>query len=228
MKSVMNMTLRKLREDRQMLNDNFLEESIQNRKELLKSVKFRIASIKVAIRDIVLSSILLAIIGWMFWIGQKYDWIILAVAAVLLFWFPAYTLGRGFVRLMLLKVPTDEYLHEVGEFDDRTKFLLREPYNTNLFDILQIKKLEYKEFYLVLEDGKSYIYNMNEILLTSSPIVQVTTEDRSYNQAKEKLGSIKSERIKDTYTKVVFADKRFMTFHNLGSQCSKALERAVV
>ena len=218
-----------------MYNKNFINECVESRKKLVKLKEFKRFQ-----RGYIFKKFIFNIIGFvavfclsivLFINTQKYDnfWIVVVIFMFPLISIPILNLLDAFLILISIrKAPTEEWLEHIGEEEKRAWYQF-EIYNTNLFFLGDLSKVEYQNLRLVIDDEfKSFIYSPSGVLLTDEIIKNVEVIDKSYNDINSTVGNrIESKRIKKVYTKVNFSDGKFLTIFNASDSLIKKFEQVV-
>jgi len=220
-----------------MHNKNFINECIDGREKLVKTKEFKKFQ-----RDYIFKMFLYNTVAFIVLLGLflvlNYSvsseggfWLYLSLGIFFSMLIPLYNLPKFLLLLVgIKKVSTEEWLEHIGEDEKRAWYEISKIYNTNLFDLDELSELEYKKLRLVFDDDlKSYIYSPSGVLLTDEPIINVEITDKSYNDINTTIGNrVETKRIKKIYTKVVFADGKFITFLNISDEFSRKFEQLML
>ena len=220
-----------------MHNKNFINECIDGREKLVKTKEFKKFQ-----RDYIFKMFLYNTVAFIVLLGLflvlNYSvsseggfWLYLSLGIFFSMFIPLYNLPKFLLLLVgIKKVSTEEWLEHIGEDEKRAWYEISKIYNTNLFDLDELSELEYKKLRLVFDDDlKSYIYSPSGVLLTDEPIINVEITDKSYNDINTTIGNrVETKRIKKIYTKVVFADGKFITFLNISDEFSRKFEQLML
>ena len=218
-----------------MHNKNFINECIEGREKLVKTKEFKTFQKGYTFKMFIYNTIaFIAIVG--FFMGfinahLKGDyWFFIGLVILLSMLVPIINLFDAFLILVGIRnAPTDKWLEHIGEDEKRNYYETSNIYNTNLFNFDDFSRLEHQKLRFVFDDNKSYIYSLSGILLTDEPVKDVTITDKSYNEINSGVGNrVETKRIKKVYTKVIFADGKFITFLNVPNGLVKKFEQLML
>jgi len=213
-------------------NENFIQDCIKQRKDILNNPIFKRFSRKYGFKLLIKSTIAFVIMIFLFTLpfDSKNDFVM--ILGIILFFVSAATfiiiLEAILLVLGIKKAETEVWKKENKEHEIRPYIEVERIHNTNLFNLDEFDKCEYKIFRFIFENDKILIYNKNGILLTDSKIKEIKINDKSYSSISQSInGKIESERIDKKFVKIIFDDNRFITFKNISEELEKKLEQLV-
>jgi len=213
-------------------NKNFIQDCIKQREDILNNPIFKKFTIKHGFK-VLISSIILFTGGiFLFSLTMESRNDFIAGFGIALF-FASFAVLKFFFEGILLilgikKAETEEWQKENKEQETRQYIEAEKMYNTNLFDLDEFNKCEYKIFRFIFENNTIFIYNKNGILLTNAKIKKIEINDKSYSSVSEDIHKrVSSKRIDKKFVKIIFDDDKFITFKNISEELEKKLEQLV-
>ena len=227
-----------------MHNNNFIDECIESRKRLVKSKEFKRFQKSYILKMLLKHTIAIVLVVSLYFIMSITEsniadsdiaslilisLIILMIVALILFILAIVKVLYALLLLIgLKKIPTLKYFKSTGELEKRDWYETSSIYNSNIVDIDALRKLEYPCIRIVYDDTNSFLCNPAGTILTDEPIKSVQIDDRSYNELVGSGRKTRNRRVRQVYTKVVFADGKFITFLNISDEFSRKFEQLML
>jgi len=227
-----------------MHNKNFIDECIESRKRLVKSKEFKRFQKNYVLKMLLKYTIAIVLVVSLYFVMSTTEsnisdsnfaslilisLIVLMIIASILFIVAIFKVLYALLILTGIKnISTLKYLKSTKELEKRNWYETSSVYNSNIVDVDALKKLEYPYIRLVYDDSTSFLCNPAGAILTDEPIKSVQIDDRSYNELIGSGRKTRNKRVRQVYTKVVFADDKFITFLNISDEFSRKFEQLVV